>query len=68
MWWLPRVSIRGPLAPQPRKPADQATVCRYPAHVLVAILSVHVMTQSHLMHFLSSILRRSRRLGLRDEW
>ena len=26
-------------------------------------LSVAVMTQSHLMHFLSSILRRSRRLG-----
>ena len=37
MWWLPRVSIRGPLAPQPREPADQATVCRRPAHVLVAI-------------------------------
>ena len=30
-------------------------------------LSVPVMTQSHLMHFRSSILRRSRLLGLRQE-
>ena len=27
MWWLPRVSIRGPLAHQPPDPAGQATVC-----------------------------------------
>ena len=37
MWWLPGVSICRPLAPQPREPADQATVCRCPANVLVAI-------------------------------
>ena len=55
MWWLPRVSIRGPLAQQPRDSAGQATVCRCPASVLVRI-GVPVMTQSHLMHFLSSIL------------
>ena len=131
MWWLPRVSIPGPLAPQPRDPPGQATVCRWPAkwfcdHLLplelllinpnprarkayltrnrasnnvVATpgfdpptsrtpapwtsrpshrvsppgsrfgghLSVPVMTQSHLMHFLSSILRRSRRLGLKHD-
>ena len=63
MWLVPRVSIRGPLAPQPREPAGQAHRVSLAGQRVRAHLSVPVMTQSHLMHFLS-ILRRSRRLGL----
>ena len=37
MWWLPRVSIRGPLAHQPHDPAGQVTVCRCPASIFLHI-------------------------------
>ena len=56
MWWLPQVSIRGPLAHQAHEPAGQATVCRCNGHRFGAHIGVPEMTQSHLMHFLSSIL------------
>ena len=37
VWWLPRVSIRGPLAHHPHESAGQATVCRCPASVFLHI-------------------------------
>ena len=57
--WTSRTPV-----PWPGRPSHRMSL---PGQRFLAHLGVSVMTQSHLMHFLSSILLHSRRLGLIPE-